>query len=57
MVRVLARFLHAIRHHRLYAAYHLIAPRGLRRGETAGPRWCRVERAVDGLAAWDKPSA
>jgi integrase len=33
------QFLHAIHHHRLYAAYHLIALRGLRRGEAAGQRW------------------
>jgi integrase len=38
-----ARFLHAIREHRLYAAYHLIALRGLRRGEAAGLRWCDVD--------------
>ncbi|MFI0447479.1 hypothetical protein [Actinomadura sp. 6N118] len=31
-----AEFLHAIREHRLYAAFHLIALRGLRRGEAAG---------------------
>ena len=38
-----AQFLHAIAGHRLYAAYHLIAPRGLRRGEAAGLRWCDVD--------------
>jgi integrase len=38
-----AQFLTAIRDHRLYAAYHLIALRGLRRGETAGLRWCDVD--------------
>jgi integrase len=37
------QFLHAIRHHRLYAAYHLIALRGLRRGEAAGLRWCDLD--------------
>ena len=35
-----AQFLNAIRGHRLYAAYHLIALRGLRLGEAAGLRWC-----------------
>ena len=35
-----ARFLDSVRWHRLYAAYHLIALRGLRRGEAAGLRWC-----------------
>jgi integrase len=35
-----AQFLHSIQEHRLYAAFHLIAPRGLRRGEAAGLRWC-----------------
>ena len=40
-----ARFLHTIRDHRLYAAYHLIALRGLRRGEAAGLRWCDVDLA------------
>lgn len=38
-----AEFLHAITGHRLYAAYHLIALRGLRRGEAAGLRWCDVD--------------
>jgi integrase len=38
-----AQFLHAIDDHRLYAAYHLIALRGLRRGEAAGLRWCDVD--------------
>ena len=38
-----ARFLNAIRDDRLYAAYHLIALRGLRRGEAAGLRWCDVD--------------
>jgi integrase len=43
-----AHFLHTIREHRLYAAYHLIALRGLRRGEAAGLRWCDVD--LDGQA-------
>ena len=38
-----AQFLNAIRRHRLYAAYHLIALRGLRRGEAAGLRWSDVD--------------
>jgi integrase len=38
-----AQFLHAIEDQRLYAAYHLIALRGLRRGEAAGLRWCDVD--------------
>ena len=38
-----AQFLSSIRAHRLYAVYHLIALRGLRRGETAGLRWCDVD--------------
>ena len=37
------------RGHRLYAAYHLIALRGLRRGEAAGLRWCDVD--LDGKTA------
>lgn len=44
-----AQFLHAIQQHRLYAAYHLIALRGLRRGEAAGLRWCDVD--LDGGVA------
>jgi len=44
-----AQFLHAIEHHRLYAAYHLIALRGLRRGEAARLRWCDVD--LDGKTA------
>ena len=31
-----AQLLHAAREHRLYAAFHLVALRGLRRAETAG---------------------
>jgi integrase len=38
-----AAFLNAIRDHRLYAAYHLIALRGLRRGEACGLRWCDID--------------
>lgn len=38
-----AQFLHAIGSHRLYAAYHLVALRGLRRGEAAGLRWRDVD--------------
>jgi integrase len=38
-----AQFLDAIQSHRLYAAFHLIALRGLRRGEAAGLRWCDVD--------------
>jgi len=34
-----AAFLNAVRGHRLYAAFHLIALRGLRRGEGCGLRW------------------
>ena len=38
-----AQFLASIEDHRLYAAYHLIALRGLRRGEAAGLRWCDID--------------
>jgi len=38
-----AQFLSSIEGHRLYAAYHLIALRGLRRGEAAGLRWCDID--------------
>jgi len=38
-----ATFLHSIKDHRLCACYHLIALRGLRRGEAAGLRWCDVD--------------
>src|SRR5258708_5392449 len=38
-----AAFLTAITGHRLHAVYHLIALRGLRRGEAAGLRWCDVD--------------
>ena len=44
-----AWFLNSIRGDRLYAAYHLIALRGLRRGEAAGLRWCDVD--LDGASA------
>jgi integrase len=39
----LGMFLRSIVDHRLYAAYHLIALRGLRRGEAAGLRWCDLD--------------
>jgi len=38
-----ARFLASCREHRLYAAFHLIALRGLRRGETIALRWCDLD--------------
>jgi integrase len=38
-----ARFLASCREHRLYAAYHLIALRGLRRGEAIALRWCDLD--------------
>jgi integrase len=44
-----AQFLHSIEDHRLYAAFHLIALRGLRRGEAAGLRWCDLD--LDGKTA------
>ncbi|MFI0487080.1 tyrosine-type recombinase/integrase [Actinomadura sp. 9N215] len=37
------RFLDRARQHRLYALYHLIAFRGLRRGEACGLRWADVD--------------
>jgi integrase len=44
-----ALFLQGIEEHRLYAAYHLIALRGLRCGEAAGLRWCDID--LDGKTA------
>jgi integrase len=44
-----AQFLRSIQDHRLYAAFHLIALRGLRRGEAAGLRWCDID--LDGKTA------
>jgi len=44
-----AQFLASIEEHRLYAVYHLIALRGLRRGEAAGLRWCDID--LDGKTA------
>ena len=44
-----AQFLRSTEEHRLYAAYHLIALRGLRRGEAAGLRWCDID--LDGKTA------
>ncbi|GGV45146.1 site-specific integrase [Actinomadura cremea] len=37
------RFLERARRHRLYAQYHLIAFRGLRRGEACGLRWAELD--------------
>jgi integrase len=41
----LGTFLDHAEGHRLYSLYHLIAYRGLRRGETAGLRWTEVDLA------------
>lgn len=38
-----AAFLTATYEHRLYAAFHLVALRGLRRAEAAGLRWCDID--------------
>jgi integrase len=34
-----AEFLRQVRGHRLYALFHLVALRGLRRGKAAGLKW------------------
>ncbi|WP_242891142.1 tyrosine-type recombinase/integrase [Actinomadura litoris] len=39
------KFLNRARRHRLYAQYHLIAFRGLRRGESCGLRWTDIDLA------------
>src|SRR6266700_3115982 len=44
-----AEFLASIQEHRLYAAYHMIALRGLRGSGAAGLRWCDVD--LDGKVA------
>ena len=38
-----AEFLRYVREHRLYALFHLVAPRGLRLGEAAGLAWTAVD--------------
>jgi integrase len=38
-----AQFLHHVRGHRLYALFHLVALRGLRRGEAARLRWSDLD--------------
>jgi integrase len=38
-----AQFLSHVRAHRLYALFHLVALRGLRRGEVAGLRWADLD--------------
>jgi integrase len=38
-----AQFLGHVRSHRLYALFHLVALRGLRRGEAAGLRWADLD--------------
>jgi integrase len=38
-----AQFLRLVRGHRLYALFHLVALRGLRRGEAAGLRWSDLD--------------
>jgi integrase len=36
-------FLRLVRGHRLCTLFHLVAPRGLRRGEAAGQRWVDLD--------------
>ena len=38
-----AEFLHQVQGHRLYALFHLVALRGLRRGEVAGLAWSDLD--------------
>jgi len=45
-----AEFLRQVRGHRLYALFHLIALRGLRRGEAAGLRWSDLDLGAGTLA-------
>ena len=48
-----ATFLNSILGHRLYAAYHVIALRGLRRGEASGLRWCDIDLdAATAIISW-----
>lgn len=48
-----AAFLNSIRGRRLYAGYHLIALRGLRRGAACGLRWCDIDLdAGTAVIAW-----
>ena len=42
-----AQFLRQARGHRLYALFHLIALRGMRRGEAAGLRWSDLDLDLD----------
>jgi integrase len=45
-----AQFLRQVRGHRLYALFHLVALRGLRRGEAAGLRWSDLDLDAGTLA-------
>ncbi|HLJ98317.1 MAG TPA: tyrosine-type recombinase/integrase [Streptosporangiaceae bacterium] len=45
-----AAFLARVRDHRLYALFHLVALRGLRRGEAAGLRWSDLDLGAGTLA-------
>lgn len=59
------QFLHTVRGHRLYAAFHLLMATGLRRGEVLGLRWgdlkgdrLHVRRSytiIGGKPAWSTP--
>jgi integrase len=44
-----AQFLRHVRDHRLYALFHLVALRGLRRGEAAGLKWSDLDLAAGTL--------
>jgi integrase len=45
-----AAFLACVRGHRLYALFHLVALRGLRRGEAAGLAWTDLDLQAETLA-------
>ncbi|HZA78966.1 MAG TPA: site-specific integrase [Acidimicrobiales bacterium] len=46
----LRAFLTAARHHRLYAALHLAAHTGMRRGEVVGLKWSDLDRTASRLS-------
>jgi integrase len=50
-----AQFLRQVRGHRLYALFHLIALRGLRRGEAAGLQWSDLDLDARTLTVSGQP--
>jgi integrase len=52
-----AEFLRQVRGHRLYTLFHLVALRGLRRGEAVGLRWSDLDLDAGALTVSEQLQA